>query len=216
MKAKLNVYTDPAISEPPPLPSGTSSPATLASTGGSKTAESGNAATQETDAGQKESAAAALRGQAHAVPDEFSLGANYPNPFRTSTQIRFGLPKEAAGQVGSLRPAGPSCGRAGKRKNAGGLSPRASQRRGALQRRLRLPPRRGLGGIHRHRAHGAGEVKRRERRAHDEERASSKRRWICSKRSPPKRSSSALATTSATVASATVEAAGTLVTSERS
>jgi len=29
------------------------------------------------------------------VPDEFRLGANYPNPFRASTEVRFGLPEAA-------------------------------------------------------------------------------------------------------------------------
>ena len=43
-----------------------------------------------------EDAGDAAKGLATAPPDDYTLAASYPNPFQSSTTIRYGLPEEAA------------------------------------------------------------------------------------------------------------------------
>ena len=66
----------------------------IASTSGEGRSAS-NASAKKTKPRQKSAAAFGEQARAAAVPDEFRLGANYPNPFRASTEVRFGLPEAA-------------------------------------------------------------------------------------------------------------------------
>jgi len=95
--ATFSARVDPSLQDAGEPPQ-TSTTATLASTGPSPQQQS-TTRTSESEAKKKENGAAtraaAAAAREGAIPVEYGLSSNYPNPFRETTRLRYELPEEA-------------------------------------------------------------------------------------------------------------------------